>query len=194
MVPRAGVGSLPLEPADGFAGRVHQRLLELIGPRVQRRGLVLLAALAGLAGGDPVGGVQYRDALDRADGQVEIRDRVRVLAALGRAYFGQFHGAGVRVRGQVRRHRCRFPLVGCRGLAPRDQEFPARADVVLVQPLDYLRVDLAAQPECLGAFPGPLPGRFPGRGVVRHSPGAAAAALARGEVSDVVAGVQGDVS
>ena len=51
-----------------------------------------------------------------------------------------------------------------------------------------------AQPERRGALPGPLPWRFPGRGVVGHGPGAAAAALAGGEVGDVVACVQGDVS
>ena len=83
-----------------------------------------------------------------------------------------------------------FPLVGRLGLAPLDQELPARADVVLVQAVDHVRVDLAAQPECRGALPGPLAGRFPGRGVVGHGPGAAAAALARGEVGDVVACVQ----
>ena len=177
-----------------FARRVHQRVLDLIGARVERGGLVLVAALAGLAGGDPVGGVQHRDALDRADGQVEVRHLVRVLAALGRADLGQLGRAGVRVRGQVRRHRCRFPLVGRLGLAALDQEFPAGPDVLLVQALDHVRVDLAAQPERRGALPGPLPGRFPGRGVVGHGPGAAAAALPGGEVGDVVAGVQGDVS
>ena len=73
MVPGAGVGGVPLEPADRFARRLHQRVLDLVRPRVQRRGLVVVAALAGLPGGDPVGGVQHRHALDRADGQVEIR-------------------------------------------------------------------------------------------------------------------------
>ena len=194
MVPGAGVGGVPLEPAERFARRVHQRVLELVRPRVQRRGLVLVAAFAGLSGGDPVGGVQHGHALDRADGQVEIRDLVRVLAALGRADPGQLHRAGVRVGGQVRRHRRRFPLVRLLGLAALDQQFPARADVLLVQPPDHLRVDLAAQPERGGAFPGPLPGRLPGRGVVRHGPGAAAAALPGGEVGHVMAGVQGDVS
>ena len=57
-----------------------------------------------------------------------------------------------------------------------------------------VRVDLAAQPERCGALPGPLPGRFPARGVVRHGPGAAAAALPGGEVGHVVACVQRDIS
>ena len=105
MVPGAGVGGVPLQPGDGFARGVHQRGLDLVGARVERGGLVLVAALAGLAGGDPVGGVQHRDALDRADGQVEVRHLVRVLAALGGADLGQLGRAGVRVRGQVRRHR-----------------------------------------------------------------------------------------
>ncbi len=81
MVPRAGVGRLPLEPPERLPRRVHQRVLELIGPRVERGGLVLVAAVAGLPGGDPVGGVQHRDALDRADGQVEVRHLARVLSA-----------------------------------------------------------------------------------------------------------------
>ena len=87
-----------------------------------------------------------------------------------------------------------FPLVGRLGLAALDQELPAGPDVLLVQALDDVRVHLAAQPERRGAFPGPFPGRFSGRGVVRHGPGAAAAALAGGEVGHVVACVQGDVS
>ena len=178
MVPGAGVGGVLLQPGDGFARGVHQRGLDLIGARVERGGLVLVAALAGLAGGDPVGGVQHRDALDRADGQVEVRHLVRVLAALGGADLGQLGRAGVRVRGQVRRHRGGFALLGRLGLAALDQEFPAGADVLLVQALDDVRVHLAAQPERRGAFPGPLPGRFSGRGVVGHGPGAAAAALA----------------
>jgi hypothetical protein len=194
MVPGPGVGGVPLQPADGFPGRFHQRVLELIGPRIQRRGLVPAAAVAGLAGGDPVGGVQDRDALDRADGQVEIRHRVRILAPLGRADLSKLHRAGVRVRGQVCRHRCRFPLVRLLGLAALDQEFPAGPDVLLVEALDRLRVDLAAQPERRGAFPGPPPRWLSGRGVVGHGPGAAAAALSGGEIGDVVAGVQRDVS
>ena len=70
---------------------------------------VLVAVLAGLAGRDPVRGVQHRYALDRTDGQVEVRHLMRVLAALGRADLGQLDGAGVRVRGQVRRHRGLLP-------------------------------------------------------------------------------------
>ena len=194
MVPGPRVGGVPLQPGHRFTRRVHQRVLDLIRACVERGRLVLLAVLAGTARRDPVGSVQHRHALDRADRQVEVRHRVRVLAALGRADLGQLHGAGVRVRGQVRRHRCRFPLVRRLGLAAPDQQFPAGPDVLLVEALDRLRVDLAAQPERRGAFPGPLPGRFPGRGVVRHGPGAAAAALPGGEVGHVVACVQGDVS
>jgi hypothetical protein len=44
------------------------------------------------------------------------------------------------------------------------------------------------------ALPGPLAGWLPGRGVVRHGPGAAAAARAGGEVGHVVACVQRDGS
>ena len=156
MVPGAGVGGVPLQPGDGFARRFHQRGLDLIGARVERGGLVLVAAVAGLAGGDPVGGVQHRDALDRADGQVEVRHLVRVLAALGGADLGQLGRAGVRVRGQVRRHRRRLPFVGRLGLAALDQQFPAGPDVLLVQALDHVRVHLAAQPERRGALPGPF--------------------------------------
>ena len=187
MVPGAGVGGVPLQPGHRFACRVHQRVLDLIGAGVERGGLVLLAALAGLAGRDPVGGVQHRDALDRADGQVEVRHLVRVLAALGRADLGQLYRAGVRMRGQVRRHRLLFPIVGGLGLAAFNQELPAGADVVLVQAADHARVHLAAQPEPCGALPGPLPWRLARRGVVRHGPGAAAVALAGGEIGDVVA-------
>ncbi len=142
MVPGPGVSGAPLQPAQGFARRFHQRVLDLVRPRVQHRGLVLVAAVAGLPGADPVGGVQHRHALDRADGQVEIRDGMRVLAALGRADPGQLHRAGVRVRGQVRRHRRLFPLAGLLGRAALDQEFPARPGVLLVQPPDHVRVDL----------------------------------------------------
>ena len=110
MVPGAGVGGVPLQPGHGFPRGVHQRVLDLIGARVERGGLVLVAAVAGLAGRDPVGGVQHRDALDRADGQVEVRHLVRVLAALGRADLGQLGRAGVRVRGQVRRDRRLLPF------------------------------------------------------------------------------------
>jgi hypothetical protein len=89
MVAGAGIGGVPLQPRDGLAGGVRQRGLELVGARVERGGLLLLAAVAGLAGGDPVGGVQDRDALDRADGQVEIRHLMRVLAPFGGPDLGQ---------------------------------------------------------------------------------------------------------
>ena len=195
MVPGPGVGGVPLQPADGFAAPTSiSACLDLVGARVERGSLVLVAALAGLAGGDPVGGVQHRDALDRADGQVEVRHLVRVLAAFGRADLGQLGRAGVRVRGQVRRDRGGFPLLGRLGLAALDQEFPAGADVLLVQAADHVRVHLAVQPERRGTLPGPLPRRFSGRGVVGHGPGAAAAALAGGEVGHVMAGVQRHVS
>ena len=92
--------------------------------------------------------------------------------------------------GLVGQNRCLFPFGGRLGLAALDQEFPARADVVLVQAADHGRVDLPVQAERRGALPGPLTGRFPGRGVVRHGPGAATAALPGGEVGDVVARVQ----
>jgi len=154
----------------------------------------MLAALAGLACRYPVGGVQHRHALDRADGQVEVRHLVRVRAPLGRADLGQLGRAGVRVRSQVRRHRGLFAFVDRLGLAALDQEFPARPDVALVQAADHLRVYLAAQPERRRTLSRPLPWRLRGRGVVGHGPGAAAVALARGEVGDVVADVQGDVS
>ena len=110
MVAGPGVGGVPVQPGHRFARRFHQRVLELIGPRVERRRLGLVAVVAGLPGGDPVGGVQHRDALDRADGQVEVRDLMRVLAAFGRADLGELRRAGVRVRGQVRSHRRLFPV------------------------------------------------------------------------------------
>ena len=185
---------MPLQPGHRLPGGVHQRGLDLVGPRVQRGGLVLLAVLAGLTGGDPVGGVQDRHALDRAHGQVEIRHLMRVLATLSRADLGQLGRAGVRVRGQVRRYCLLFPLVSRLGLTALDQEFPAGTDVVLVQAPDHARVHLAAQPKPCGSFPGPLPGRLCRRGVVRHGPGAAAAVLTGGEVGHVVASVQRDVS
>ena len=112
MVPGPGVGGMAFQPGDSVAGRVHQRGLDLIGPRVERGGLVLVAALTRLAGRDPVGGVQHRHALDHVDGHVEVRHLVRVHAALGRADLGQLGRAGVRMRGPVRRHRGLFALVG----------------------------------------------------------------------------------
>ena len=143
MVAGARVGGVLLEPGDGFAGGVHQRGLELVGAGVERGGAVLVAALAGLPGGDPVGGVQDRDALDRADGQVEVRHLVRVLGAFGGADLGQLGRAGVRMRCPVGRHRGGFAVRGRLGLAPLDQELPAGAGVLLVQALDDVRVDLA---------------------------------------------------
>ena len=190
MVPGPGVGGMAVEPAHRLPRRFQQRVLQLIGPGVERGGLVVLAAVAGLPCGDAVGDVQQGDALDRADGQVEIWHLMRLPAAFGRADPGQLGRAGVRVRGQPGGHRCIFPLADRLGLATPDQQLPARADVVLVQAADHGRVDLPAQPERRGAFPGPLAGRFPGRGVVGHGPGAAAAALPGGEIGDVVARVQ----
>ena len=194
MVPGAGVGGVPLQPGDGLAGGVHQRGLDLVGARVERGGLVLVAALAGLAGRDPVGGVQDRDALDGADSQVEVGHLVRVLASLGCADLGHLGHAGIRVRGQVRRHRRLFAFGGRLGLAAGDQQFPAGPDVVLVQTPDHIGVHLAAQPERGSALPGPLLGRLSLSGVVRHGADAAAAALAGGEVGHVVTRMEGDVS
>jgi hypothetical protein len=59
MVPGPGIGGVAFQPGDGLASRVDQRGLDLIGSRVERGGLVLLAAVACLACGDPVGGVQH---------------------------------------------------------------------------------------------------------------------------------------
>ena len=50
---------MPLDPRDGFTRGIHQRGLDFVGVRVERGGLVLVAALAGLPGRDPVGGVQH---------------------------------------------------------------------------------------------------------------------------------------
>ena len=194
MVPGAGEGGVALQPGDRFAGGVHQGGLDLVGAGVERSGLVLVAALAGLAGGDPVGGVQHRHALDRADGQVEVRHPVRVLAPLGGADLGQLGRAGERVRGQVRRYRGGLAILGLLGLTALDQELAVWPDALLVQPLNDIRVHHAVQPERRRALPGPFPRRFSGRGVVGHGPGAAATALTAGEVGNVVACVQGGVS
>ena len=187
MVPGPCIGGVAFQPRDSFPRRVHQRGFDLIGAGVERGGLVLLATLARLPGGDPVGGVQHRYALDHVDGHVEVRHRVRVLAALGRADLGHLHRAGVRMRGQVRGHRGLLAFVSRLGLASLDQELAAGPDVVLVQPTDHGRVDLAAEPERGGALAGPLAGRLAGRGVVGHRADAASGVLARGEVGHVVA-------
>jgi hypothetical protein len=190
MVPGPRVGGVPFQPGHGLPGRVHQRGLDLVGAHVERGSLAGLAAFTGLAGRDAVGGVQYRHALDHVDGQVEVRHLVSVRAAFGRADFGQLGCAGVRVGAQVCRHGGLFALVGRFGLTALDEEFAARPDVVLVQPGDHGRVDLASQAERRGALAGPLAGRFPRRGVVGHRAGAASGVLARGQVGHVVAGMQ----
>ena len=59
MVPGPGVGGMPVEPAHRLPRRFHQRVLQLIGPGVERGGPGVLAAVAGLARGDTVGGVQH---------------------------------------------------------------------------------------------------------------------------------------
>ena len=151
---------MPLQPGHGFARGVQQHGLDLIGARVEHGGPVLVAAVAGLAGGDPVGGVQHRDTLDRADGQVEVRHLVRVRAALGRADLGQLGRAGIRMGGQVGRDRGGLAILGLLGLAALDQELPARPDVLLVQVFNDVGVHLPAEPESCGALPGPFPGRF----------------------------------
>ena len=46
MVPGPGVGGVPFQPGDSLPRRVQQRGLDLIGPRVERRGLALVAALS----------------------------------------------------------------------------------------------------------------------------------------------------
>ena len=190
MVPGPGVCGMPFQPGDSLPRRVQQRGLDLLGARVQRRGLALVAALTCLAGGDPVRGVQHRHALDHIDGQIEVRHLVCVRAAFGRADLGQLGRAGVRTGGPVRRHRGRFPLLSRPGLAPRDEELPARPDVVLVQPGDHGRVHLAGQAERRSPLAGPLAGRLPGRGVVGHRADTASGVLARGQVGHVVACMQ----
>jgi hypothetical protein len=50
---------MPVQPADRFPRGFQQRVFYLIGPGVERGGLVVFAAVAGLAGGDAVGGVQH---------------------------------------------------------------------------------------------------------------------------------------
>jgi hypothetical protein len=118
---------------------------------------------------------------------------MRVFGSRGGADPGQLGRAGVRARGQVRRYRGGLAVLGLLGLPTLDQEFPAGPDALLVQVFNDVRVHVPAEPERGGALPSPFPGRFPGRGVVGHGPGAAAAALPGGEVGHVVAGVQGDV-
>jgi hypothetical protein len=132
MVPGPGVGGVPVQPGHRFPRRVQQRVLKLIGPGVERGGLAVLAAVAGLLRGDPVGGVEHRDALADADGQVEVLDLMRVAAAFGRADFGELGRAGVRVRGQPGGYSCLFPFGGRLGLPRPDQELPVGADVGLV--------------------------------------------------------------
>ena len=111
MVPGAGIGGVPLQPADRSRAESISASSISSARASSAAAWSLIAVLTGLAGRDPVGGVQHRDALDRADGQVEIRHLVRVLAALGRADLGQLGRAGVRVRGPVRRYRRLFPFV-----------------------------------------------------------------------------------
>jgi hypothetical protein len=132
MVPGPGVGGVAFQPGDSLAGRVHQRGLDLVRARIQRGGLVLLSPFTGLAGRDPVRGMQHRHALDRVDGHVEVGNPVRVRAARRRPDPGQFSRGGVRVRGPVRRHRRLVTFSGRRGRAGLDEDFPARADAVLV--------------------------------------------------------------
>jgi hypothetical protein len=43
---------VPPEPCDSFARGVQQCVLDLVGAGVERGGLALVAAAAGLAGGD----------------------------------------------------------------------------------------------------------------------------------------------
>jgi hypothetical protein len=194
VVTGARVGRVLFQPRDGFARGIHQRGLDLVRAGVERGGLVLVAALAGLAGGDPVGGVQHRDALDRADGQVEVRHLPWVLGPCGGADLGQLGRAGVRMRRSVGRDRGGLAVRGRLRLAPLGQKLTGGSGVLLVQALDDARIHRTAQAERRGALSGPLPRRFPGRGVVRHRSGAAATVLAAGEVGHVVARVHSDVS
>lgn len=111
---------------------------------------------------------------------------MRVLRALGCPDLGQLDRARERMLSQVRGDRGIFPLVGSLGLAAPGQYFPVGADVLLIQALDHARVHLAGEAQPGGGFPGPLPGRLPSRGVVRHGTRAPAAALPPGEVGNVV--------
>ena len=190
----AGMGGVPVEPGHRGPGRVHQRVLELIGAGVERGRRGVVAAVVGLARGDPVGGVQHRDALGGADGQVEVRHPGRALAAFGRTDLVELSLAGAGMLRQVRGHRRLLPFPGHLRLVPCDQLLATGAGALPVQAGDHVRVDLTGQPERGDPFPGPFAGWFPGRGVVRHRPGAAAVLRAGGEVGDVVAGVQRPVS
>jgi hypothetical protein len=190
MVPGPGVGSVPLQPVHRFPRRFHQRVLQLVRPGVERVGLSVVAAVAGLPGGGPVGDVQHRDTLDRTDGQVEIRHLIPVPATLSRTDRGQLGRAGVGMLGQEGGHRRLFPVASGLGLTPLDQLLSARAGVVLIQGADDVRVNLPVESERHGALARPLAGWSAGRRVVRHRPGTAAAMLAAGEVGDVMARVQ----
>jgi hypothetical protein len=158
MVPGPGIGSVAVQPAHRLPRRVQQSILQLIRPDVERGGPVIVAAVAGLPGCDPVRSMQHRDALDRAHGQIEIRHPMRIPTTFGRADLGQLGRTGVRMSGPVGQNRRLFPLVARLGLAALDQEFPARADVVLVQAADHGRVDPPVQAERRGSLPGPLAG------------------------------------
>jgi transposase len=114
---------------------------------------------------------------------VDDYSRYCVIAAVaaratGRAVCLAF--AGVGMRGPVGRHCGGFAVSGRLELASLNQQFPAGRDVLLIKALDDIRVHLSMQTERGGAFPGPLPRRFPGRGVVRHGPGAARRGPGRG--------------
>ena len=187
----AGVGRMRFQPADRFARRLGQRVLDLLRFRVQRGGFLFVAAVAGLPGAGPVGGVQHRHALDRADGQVEVGHGVRVLAALGGADLGDLGRAGVRVRGPVGGYRRLLAFGGVFPLPFRGEDLAVRPDPLHEQPVEHPGVDLPGQAERLarrGA--GPLAGRFPGGGVVGHGARAPAGVLPAGEVGDVVPGVE----
>jgi hypothetical protein len=81
VVPGPGVGGMLAEPGHRRAGRFQRRLLQFVRAGVERGRLGIVAAVTGLPGGDPLGGVQHRDALGRADGQVEVRHLTGILAS-----------------------------------------------------------------------------------------------------------------
>ena len=163
MVAGAGVGRVPLQPADGFPRRVHQRVLDLIRARVERGGLVLVAALTGLPGRDPVGGVQHRHALDRADGHVEVRHR---CGSLPRSAARTSASSVALAYGCAARYAATAPasLRGRLGLAALPG-VPRRADVLLVQAADHARSTWPHSPSAAAPFPAHSPAA-PRRGVV----------------------------